>query len=478
MNGGAPPVGALGLGEAPESHPSRRPVAALSEGNRGNRRRAAVALGLVVLVVTATLSVYEIYFVPSKGTREPSYPSPPTGWATFRTAWSSVAHAFEGFANGSWTVRFAEGAAADAPWSPPAVLWDQTNPPDWDACAGQLSGVSTLTFWNSSQYPFSTSSTTFSSGSAPLWTFIFNGTGTSTFVVSWLRGQVIINGDLGPASPCFSLGPPWNGVFGSSGLGPVSPGSELDSNEIASAAIAEGPSAAQGHVDLVPVPPTPAFALYFPGPQSVPITVNAPNTWVVSYGECGMAGQLGSSFTLTDYLFNATTGVGNQWFSTHLTCSDAYYLLNMTRRPVLNPPSPSGVYREWNVTSSFLSSAIPPAWSPSDLSTSLLQWRVITTGNTGTSIPPAQAGCGTSSLNLSSCPAPSSGWYAVLLSTNGAWLDSYPTVANGTAWIVPGLQVADGDRMVLVGSAGLPSTATFQTVFDTEPTVYASSTVG
>ena len=66
----------------------------------------------------------------------------------------------------------------------------------------------------------------------------------------------------------------------------------------------------------------------------------------------------------------------------------------------------------------------------------------------------------------------------MLLSTNGAWLDSFPTVANGTAWIVPGLQVADGDRMVLVGSAGLPSTATFQTVFDTEPTVYASSTVG
>jgi hypothetical protein len=448
--------------------------------DRGRRRLAVVAVAIVVVVVVATLSVYEVTRPgPSSSVRATApYPPPPVGWATFDTAWANVSRAFAGFADGNWTVGFVEGAAADGPWSPPAVLWTEVDPLTWAECASQLSGVSTLTFWNASLYPFSNSADVFSSGAAPLWTFIFNGTGTSTFVATWLTGTVILNGVLGPASPCFGVSPPMNEVFQGASFDPVQPSVELDSNVIASAAIAEQHNASFSHVAPVPVPPTPAFALYFPGPQSVPITIEAPDTWVVTYGQCGMAGQLGSGFTLTDYVFSGLSAAGNLWASLDLTCADSYFTLNMTNSTVTNPPSSSGVYRGWNLTSEFLTSAVPAVWTASDLATTMLQWEVLGGASGNPPIASAAALCGSSSINFSSCVPPSSGWYAVLLSPNGTWLDSYPSAANGTAWTIPWVHVADGDRIDFVGSPGFPTSAYFRTIFDTEPTVYAGASLG
>jgi hypothetical protein len=446
---------------------------------RRGRRAVVIAVTLTVVVLVLAVSIYEYYPVASQTSHQgPTYPTPPPGWATFKTAWSDVSADFNVFANGTWTVRFAEGAASDGPWSPPAVLWDESDPQAWDACAAQLNGVSTLTFWNSSLYPYSSSPNVFSSGAAPLWTFIFNGTGTSTFVASWLVGGVLINGVLGPASPCYSVSPPLRDVFAGTSLDRIQPSTILDSNAIASAAIAEESNASHLDVAPVPSPPSPAFALYFPGFQSVPITVNAPNTWVTAYGECGLAGQLGTDFTLTDWVFNATSAAGNNWFSIGLACADSYYVLNMSRTVLSNPPNSSGVYREWNLSSSFLTSAVPATWTSSDLTTSLIDWWVVNGTGAGITVPSSTALCGTSSTNLSKCTPPASGWYAVLLSPNGTWLDSFPTVANGTTWTVAGVHIADGDRIVYVGAPAVPTTSAFRTTFDTEPTVYAGATIG
>jgi hypothetical protein len=452
-----------------------------SPGTRGprNRRPALIAIAIAAILIAATFSGYAVSRKTSPSAPPTSpYPPPPADWATFHTAWSTVSQAFGAFAEGNWTIKFAEGAAADGPWSPSAVLWDQIPPALWDPCAAQLSGISTLTFWNASAYPYSDSPDVFSSGAAPLWTFIFNGTGTPTFVASWLAGHVLINGDLGTTSPCFSVGPPLNDVFAGTSLDYVHPSTELDSNAIASAAIAEEPNASFLHVAPVPSPPSPAFALYFPGPQSVPVTIIGPNLWVVDYGACGLPGQLSSNFTLTAYEFDAATASGGAWSSIGLTCADSYYVLNMSRNALSNPPSSSGIYREWNLSSSFLTSAVPATWTASDLTTSIIHWWVVNGPGAGATVPSSAAVCGFLSANLSKCTPPSSGWYAVLLSANGTWLDSYPTITNGTMWAVAGVHVADGDRIVLVGSAALPTTADFRTTFDTEPTVYAGAIVG
>jgi hypothetical protein len=439
-----------------------------------NRRQILVAIGIAVLLVAATLSIYELVQTSTPNTTSvPPFPPAPAGWATFDTAWTAVSHAFGAFARGNWTILFAEGAASDGPWSPPATLWSETPPSLWEPCAAELSGMSTLTFWNGSSYPYSESPYVFSSGAAPLWTFIFNGSGTPTFVVSWILDHVVINAALGPASPCFSLG-----VFDGVSFDHINPSSEVDSSAIATAAIAEGGNATQIGVAPVPVPPDPAFALYFPGPQFVPVTIDGSDLWVVNYGECGQPGQLGSNFTLTAYEFNARTASGGAWSSIGLTCADAYFILNMTRVPLAAPPSASGLYREWNLTSSFLSSAVPPTWSAADLSTSLVHWWVVNGTRAGVSVYSSAAMCSPPASNISNCTAPATGWYAVLVGPNGDLLDSYPTVSNGTAWTLPGVHVVNGDRILLVAAAGFPTSAVLRTTFNTEPTVYAGADVG
>jgi hypothetical protein len=455
-----------GSGVPPPDLPSR--------DARGRRRRRAVllAIALAAVLIAATFSLYEGRNLTSSSAEAP-YPPPPVGWATFHTAWSAVFQDFSGLAVGNWTIEFAEGAAADAPWSPPSVLWSSTPPSLWEPCAAQLSGVSTLTFWNASAYPYSDSPNTFSSGSAPLWTFVFNGSGTPLFVASWLAGEVIVNGALGPTSPCLNLY-----EFAGVSYEHVQPATEVDSNVIASAAISEERNAALIGAAPVPTPSSPAFALYFPGIQFAPDTVNAPDLWVVDYGACGSPGQLGTNFSLTGYIFNATSAAGGDWLTSHFTCADAYYDLNMTATAVPNPPIGSGLYREWALNSSFLTSAVPPVWTSTDLTTSLTHWEVVTPPQVGVSsmtLAPTGAVCNSAAQNLSDCTPPTSGWYTVLLGPNSTWLDSYPSVSNGTGWSLPGVPIETGDRMLFVAAAGFPTGATFRTTFDTEPTVYAGA---
>jgi hypothetical protein len=108
-------------------------------------------------------------------------------------------------------MLYAEGVASDSPWSPPAVFWAEDPPGLPNACVAQLSGISTLTFWNESAYPNSSSPTVSTSGAAPLWTFVLHGAATPTFVASWLAGRVIPNGALQASSP-FGLRP-WEHIW-------------------------------------------------------------------------------------------------------------------------------------------------------------------------------------------------------------------------------------------------------------------------
>jgi hypothetical protein len=431
----------------------------------GTRRRLAIlAIIVVVILVVATLSAYEAYR-PAQSSASP-YPPPPAGWATFQTAWAGVAGAFAQLAHGQWTIIFAEGVAADGPWSPPATFWGGTAAGLWDPCAAQLSGISTITFWNASAYPYSTSPNVFSSGAAPLWTFIFNGTGTPTFVASWLAGQIVVNAALGPTSPCFLTS-----VFNSPSVEQVHPATEVDSNTIAAAANTESQL-------VLPVPPPhvptlgeEAFALYFPGPERLlPSTTTGANLWSVAYGMCGLPGQLGSTFTLGTFLFNASTAQGNSWATTTVSCYDSYYLLNMTREMI--HANSSGVYRQWSLNWSFLSSAVPPRWSLSELTTSFLQWQLRSSAPPFSLVPPSAAGSCPTDPVVWNCTPPAQGWYAVLLDPAGNLLDSYPTIANGTAWSVPNDHLSPGDQILFVGAPGILTNATFEVTYGGEPTVF------
>jgi hypothetical protein len=274
------------------------------------------------------------------------------------------------------------------------------------------------------------------------------------FVATWLSGHIILNAALGPESPCHPLD-----VFSWRSWDAPRPSAELDSNAIATDAVREGPEIGQlpppaGGENPVPTPPAAGVALYFPGKELLPATVEGANLWTVAYVACGLSGELGSYPRLTGLSFNATTGVGGSFFTSTVPCYDSYYDLGTNRTVFLTPPNSTGVYREWILNISFYTSAVPPTWSQGDFNTSLLHWQLQGFNPPNSLTPPAAATCGPQNPGLANCTPPSQGWYAVLLSSDGSWLDSYPSTANGTAWTVADVPVTTGDAFVFVGAPG------------------------
>ncbi len=69
---------------------------------------------------------------------------------------------------------------------------------------------------------------------------------------------------------------------------------------------------------------------------------------------------------------------------------------------------------------------------------------------------PTVASCGTSTAWT--CPAPTSGWYAVLLTPTGTPLATFPSVAGANTWDMPGStapSVNQGDIVVIVAPVSL-----------------------
>jgi len=428
-----------------------------------------VAIGIVVVV--AGFSLYGNVGLFQNGS---PYPPPPSGWATFDTAWTAVASDLAYLGGHPWTVDFAEGAAADSPWSPPLALWALFTPNDWTPCEQQLNGVSTLTFWNASEYPYSTASDVYTSGSAPLWTFVFNGTYTPTFVASWVAGNITLNGVLGSDSPCRQLSP-----FYAYPYSAIQPWQEIDSNDAVHHlqqqianwnAIPPFPGELQP-IEM-PTPPAAVFALYFPGQEFLPAEIFGAPEWSVAYGSCGFPGDYGPLFNFTTWLLNATSGYGDSWFEGSISCYNSEYQLGLLPTPLSGNSTSPGLYREWSVQPSFYTSAVPANVSLTSLTTSWVRWQLQNGSLYEPPIAPAAAGCGPADPELSNCPAPPQGWYAVLLSSTGVWLDSYPSVANGTAWTVADVPIGAGDRVVFVGAAGLSTSDVLSTAFNGDPIVW------
>jgi hypothetical protein len=451
------------------------PLSPVRSRRKTRLRRAIAVIATVVIVIVATALVYTHI-----RTNEPSassYPSPPSGWVTLDTAWSDVSNGFSSFAQGPWTISFAEGAAADQPWSPPALLWALFGT-SYAACADQLSGISTITFWNASSYPYSDAPTVYSSGAAPLWTFIFNGTGTPTFVASWDIGHLILNGALSAASPCMS-----NFLFNSSDA--IHPSAVLDSDQVAAEVVHYDQLGAFEGPTPMPRPPSPAFALYMPGQQLLPSIIGGGNPWTVAYGSCGLPGQLGVRSNTWAYMINATsvqtgTNFSFSWSSSENVCYDSLYQILFNQSQIDPGLSPENLYHEWILNASFFSSAVPPTWTGSELTTSLIPWGISDTNFTGSgpSLSSTAALCGPGTTNISKCLAPKTGWYVALLGQDGRWLDSYPSAPNGTAWTVPDVPITTGDRLLLVTADALPGSDYLGTPsLVGEPAIFAGTPV-
>lgn len=404
-------------------------------------RRASVGSVLLGVLAAALLVLASYEGLPSAHS---IYPRPPPGWVTFDQAQARVAEEVAPNVTGPWTLDFAEGVAADQPWSPEAWQWGGPLP---GALCGlgprDLLGVSTVTFWNASLYPFSTDPNALASGAAPLWTFAYLNTSGTRVFASWFEGSVVLNGLIAANATC-SLNETKTDQ-------PILPTVQMDSDAAVYYALNSpaGPTLSGGFYHSV---------LLFPGTTLLDFRTGIGGRipeWQVVWTSCGDPSYHGLS-NLIDVTLNATTYAPA---SSHWTiggggpaCYDTSFSvgLNLTRTFITT--SPAGVYFESNITStSVFTSHVPPSALTSDLVTDLVTVQV-ERGYGPPPPPPVAALCTDSNPGFSNCTPPSTGWYAVLLDANGAWLDSFPSHLGGGNWTVSGVQLSVGDLLVIVSA--------------------------
>ena len=162
MNGGQPPPGALGLGEASAPNPTPPPVAAPPARDRGRRRRIAVVAAIVAIVVVA--GGLGGYFVlthrAASGTRVVD------DGTTYYHALAQVNGTVQNVTGYPWALFSVFGVAAQAPFSANVLSYIFENY-TVNTCGRLFNGP---TLWNGTMPVFTG---TFDSGTAPFWQFAF-----------------------------------------------------------------------------------------------------------------------------------------------------------------------------------------------------------------------------------------------------------------------------------------------------------------
>jgi len=194
----------------------------------------------------------------------------------------------------------------------------------------------------------------------------------------------------------------------------------------------------------------------------------SPLGWIVNFFRCDLEGVSGpQNYSAAGNLRNgdqSAVAVDNGW----LTCTNSNYQLAFTSPPenLTRPGSPTQ-------TLSLPFQVEFPAF-PTNSSTfydgwGLLAWmtQLAVEGSGGVALPTTPPTCQAWVPSIDDCGGSPSGWFAVLLSQNGAWLDSFPSSSNNTTWSVPNVIVSSQDRLLVVLPASWPVQSETLGVFPT-----------
>ena len=99
------------------------------------------------------------------------------------------------------------------------------------------------------------------------------------------------------------------------------------------------------------------------------------------------------------------------------------------------------------------------------------------TNRTGSVLPPAQPTCREWVPTIGDCSANRSGWFVVLESPYGEWLDSYGASVAGSNWSVPNVSIVSNQQLVIVCPAEWNVTGDVLTVSSTTAEVLLSGSV-
>jgi len=391
---------------------------------RRSHIHAAIVLAVAFIAISATVLGFWLYATPHGAGGALKADGP-----TLFQALASVNQSVKNVTGGPWSLFSAWGVAAQAPFSPNVLGYYPRENVTVNSCGQEFNG---LTLWNGS-IPLFTG--TFASGTAPFWQFGFLSNSSQEIVVATdVAGVVTALPPIPyPASdnPCF----PWYDFYPN----PVHWAGWISQHPADSSAAA---AAAWAAVDQnAVVKPGPTVEIMTMGPDVFSAFNDVASGYGVYFDRCGVVNVAGvqpqptvavSSNGIVTSVVNATTicAVPN---SGHHAADGMYDL-------VLNATTTT-----WGETIQALlpfqvGLAAPNGTVVLDYDGwGLANWMVAlnVTSSSGHPLPIGSPNCAKWVLGLDQCPANLTGWYAVLTSSSGEWLNDYGLSSTGIGWSVP-----------------------------------------
>ncbi|MGD0588359.1 MAG: hypothetical protein ABSA63_06150 [Thermoplasmata archaeon] len=400
---------------------------------------------VVFVVVVVLLLVLATVAFRSANISSPSSP-PKSEGPTFYQVLASLNGSVRNVSGGPWSLVSVIGIASPIPFSPNVANYFLTNI-SVNSCQQQFNG---LTMWNGSLPVFDGTS---DSGTAPFWQLGYYSEASQTMLIATsVSGEAHVYAPMPLASNCtnswttFRYNPNfWVNQVYANGTLPV------DSSVAARVAWA---NLDRGWIGQN----APLAEVYALGPGMITGTGDVyGGNWEVYFMGCGVAGFTGIR---PDYA--AGVSREGEWGGA-LNLTRNCVTLNSTG-PVIDrginkfffsPPSPViGAVTAWidvpyQVGVTALNGSFYGYYDGWGVANWMTRWHV--SNLSGMTLPLGSPGCDSWVPAVSDCIANASGWYAVILSASGEWVNSYGIQSNGTVgWAEPVTAFVSHQQFVLI----------------------------
>ena len=414
-------------GLAADSGRGHNPMAGEAPPDPSKRRILTIVV--VVLIVLAGSGVSAYWLLRPGGGAGSSPTSDLGNGVTFNTSFAAIESEMTGLPGGPWTLTSVSGVASALPIAPdPMVDYEANYSLNRTALfCGSLPGV---TVWNMTGAPTFTGAP--DSGAAPFWSMAFKNASGSIALATYIENSVRVY----PPSPALEECARVSGLSQSDRIAPT-----IDTSEAAAVAFAKDASS----IARVESP----FVEYyvFGAPQQV--DVDSGPQWILNFFRCDMAGIAGvQNYTAIGVTPNGSVYLVDAGF---LTCTSP---TGYTLIPGASSVTSFGV----NASSTDISIPIQVTFLVGANDTrffdgwGLQPWMInlTLTNSTSKRIPEATPTCLDWVVSIQDCPASPAGWFAVLTSANGTWLDTFPSSPSSNSWAFPNALVVSHERLVIV----------------------------
>jgi len=389
----------------------------------------AVAVAMTIAGGLGTLLVLE----QQKGGSSPAVVNDgPTFYQALGKLNASV-HATPG---GPWTLYTVYGVATPVPFSPSALGWFEQNR-TVNSCGALFNG---LTLWNGSIPLFNG---TLNSGTAPFWQFFyFSNASQSILIATDVLGQTRVFPPAPMSNLCFA-------------------GSSLNYDPLGWARVfdpfpADSPTLSSSAVNAL------GAGWFVSNPSVYEAYRFGNNYWgsgnpaglVIDFERCGEVGRAGvqpkasvgvSSTGKFVTSFVGAEGCGNlESFGS----PDVFFSYELGIASPTSLTTGGSTY----ITIPFQALLTNSSGTIGTDASGIVSWmvRLNLTSGTGAALPGAGSSCEEWVPTTSDCVANSTGWFAILQSPSGAWLDSYGASEMGMNWSVPDVSLVSDQQLVVV----------------------------